>query len=452
MDSERTCLQNIDSSPRWLWLLIVGTLGLTTSCGIAVVIVASVYTPNTPKLSTYSANSTVGMSCRTTSDCIDNSYCSISSLYTGTCQCVPSFYFSQSLSKCVAKGTLSAGCSSNTECLDSKLLTCISLQCTCDSSTLFWNTSVSECQYKKASIGSCTSSSECVSNNCHGGYGRCYCGFNWFNTNTGTCDAKKTVGVSCSTDYECISGAYCSKTTKTCACDSVYYYNGGSCSLRISGYFGSCSLADHCNIAQYNLRCINSNCRCDPYVEYWDSTALNCFPRKKYGQSCTLTPDCVDTTIYGLQCLSLTFGSVTRKACICQPSQYFEPKTGTCTARKAYYVECSLRSECSNVDTMVCDTQSGSVTKRCICAPNHAYYDSVTNSCILKIAQGLICTSSDQCAYGLQCISSACGCDTTVKYYDSASKMCLWKKKIYDSCSSASQCASNSCCFSQYCC
>jgi len=451
MDSETTCLQNIDSTPRWLWLVLAGTLGLTTSCGLAVVITAVAYSPSTPSLSSYPSNSTIGMSCRSTSDCIENSYCSISSSYSGTCQCVPGYYFSQSSSKCVVKGAYNAPCASNSECLDSKLLTCISTQCLCDTTALFWNSTVSECQYKKAAIGYCTSSSECVSNNCNGGYNKCLCSNSWFNTNTGTCDAKKTIGVSCSTDYECISGAYCSQVSKTCACDTVYFFSGGSCITKYILNWG-CNLVDQCNIAQFNLRCIGGSCKCDPNVEYWDSVAANCFPRKKYGQTCSATTDCIDTSTYGLQCLTLTSAGVTRKACQCPSAQYFELKTGICTAKKSYNVECSSRNECSNVDTMVCESQSGSVTKRCTCAPNHAYYNSSSTSCILKKPLGTLCSAADQCAYGLECFSTSCGCDTSVKFYDPATKMCVWKKKLYDYCNAASQCASNSCCSSQYCC
>ena len=234
----------------------------------------------------------------------------------------------------------------------------------------------------------------------------------WFNVNTGVCESTQLAGVQCSSDYECVNFAYCSYTLsspnkKVCICDTMYYQHpNGQCYVK-QGFNTSCSVIDQCNLNQYNLRCINSSCKCDLTTETWDTFYLKCVPLKTYGQTCSSSTDCIN----GFSCAYPPAGG-SRKACVCSSSKYFDWASGTCQTTKAYNTICNSRTECNNQDTMVCMTTNGGVTKRCFCAPNYAYLSSTT--CVLKKPKSASCNADVECQdyLGFVC-SSTCICAST---------------------------------------
>jgi len=454
----------LSSKPKWMLYLIGGSLGTVSLFFFITTIVLATYNPTKSPLTLFAPNTTVGQKCSTSSQCVQDAYCSIASGQSyGTCQCIASYFLSFTSARCDPKKAYWSSCTATYECFDNKLQTCISSICQCDTSVLFWNSTALECQYKKAPIAICSSSSECpaftsctnpwpLNNNPYYST-KCLCsGSYWFNTDKGACEPRKAPGSTCSVDWECINYAYCEKATGSCVCDSAYYYSGGACNIKTittnsnPSWIG-CSLIDQCNWMQHNLRCFSSRCNCDLNLEYWDTLVYYCSPKKRYGQTCIATSDCIETTIFGLQCLSTTIASGTRKACLCPSTQYFDVVTGICSTKKVYNSQCDKRSECADAEAMVCVTQGSGVTKRCTCAPNYAYYNSTSGTCILRKAFGDTCTSSSECPNlnGMGCFSNVCNCDPMLKYYLTTLSVCAPLKRKSDYCTANSECASGTC-------
>jgi hypothetical protein len=102
---------------------------------------------------------------------------------------------------------------------------------------------------------------------------------------------------------------------------------------------------------------------------------------------------------------------------------------------------------CSNQITMACITQNGGTTKRCLCAPNYAYYDPSVNTCTLMKRNGVGC-NTNTAAYGSQCqtyygmfcsAGSVCQCYVG-RYFDSTTGKCIPTKRKYSGCTSGYQC------------
>jgi len=118
-----------------------------------------------------------------------------------------------------------------------------------------------------------------------------------------------------------------------------------------------------------------------------------------------------------------------------------------CMAKKVYNSQCNRRIECVDAEAMVCVSLGGGVTKRCLCAPNYAYYDSTANTCVIRKAFGDSCTSSGECSNlnGMGCFSSICKCDPNLKYYHTVLGVCMPLKRQRDYCTAGTECSSGTC-------
>lgn len=449
------CTAFLATRPKWIWGLATLSFSIIALGALAGILVIINYNPTaTASLPTYPLNSTAGKPCTFSSDCITNASCIIpSGQNTGTCVCATLFYFNPTTATCVARKANGVACTYNYECIEVYNFQCISSICQCNTQTMFLNSTINQCQYLKTPFSLCSSSSECITNSaCSNstplsniGFSRCLCSSGyWYNSANGVCEQQKPAGASCTVDFECVSGAYCAKLStgaNICACDSKLYNYNGQCNFKYQGYMTSCSLIDQCNLNQNNLRCISGSCRCDSTSEYWDAYALKCSLLKTYGQTCITASDCISS-------LTCTYPAAAiggnRKACICPSGLYFDWITGTCLASKSYNSICNARAECVNPDTMVCSTQNGGTTKRCLCAPNLGYQSGTT--CVMKKSRSSLCSNSFECQeyLGFVCTGSVCNCPSNT-LYNSLSGACEPMRRKNDLCSSNSQCTAGSC-------
>ena len=408
----------------------------------------------------YTLNSTIGKSCEDSAYCIINSYCSIAvGASVGVCTCGTTYYLDTATQMCLPRNTYSVACSYDYNCMSHKRLICTSGACSC-SSTMFWNTTALECQFLKVPYTFCTSVTEGVSNtqcntpsNLPNSVIRCSSSY-WYNPNTGQCELMAYVAASCNYDRQCTDNSYCqfpstSSSQKVCICDSGFYTSTSqTCSMK-TFYQQGCSttINNFCNLNQMNLRCFSGTCNCDTNTEYWDAYYLKCLPLRTYGQTCGVGSLSSYTCQSIFTCTYPSGGTTNRKACLCSSGNYFDPSTGTCQATVSYNSICYNRYMCSNQITMACITQNGGTTKRCLCAPNYAYYDPSVNTCTLMKRNGVGC-NTNTAAYGSQCQTyygmfctpwGSCQCYVG-RYLDSTTGRCIPTKRKYSGCTSNYQC------------
>ena len=378
----------------------------------------------------------------------------------GVCTCGTPYYLDPTTSMCLARNTYGGVCSYDYNCLSYKRLTCKSGNCYC-SPTMFWNTTALECQFLKVPYIYCTSNSEAVTNSyctnpsslpinvirCSGSY--------WYNPNTGQCELMSYVGQACSYEGQCTDYSYCqysssSASQKTCICDSGYYTSTSqTCIQKIQLNWGcSSTINNYCNLNQMNLRCFSGTCNCDTNTEYWDPYYLKCLPLRTYGQTCGVGSLSSYTCQSIFQCTYPSGGTSNRKACLCNSGYYFDQSTGTCQLTVGYNSICYNRFMCSNQVTMACITTNGGTTKRCLCAPNFAFYNPSSATCTLMYKNAVGC-NTNTAAYGSQCMTyygmyctpwSSCQCFIG-RFFDTNLQKCVPVRRKFSGCTTQYQCS-----------
>lgn len=138
--------------PLWLWLTLLGLLGLAAAAFFSSVLGVYFCGAQQYLRPLYTTGSQVsGAACSSTSHCILNAYCVKSSAYTvGTCACASTYYYNSVSKTCLARKSNGIACTATSECLTTSGLTCIAGFCGCAAATYFYNTTSLRCQYLKA--------------------------------------------------------------------------------------------------------------------------------------------------------------------------------------------------------------------------------------------------------------------------------------------------------------